>query len=102
MVWQLIAKPLLGVAADGVKAFAKNKAAKNELKLEEIKASKIELDKIMDDTRAVDKLGQSIAQVQQSIETGGKMNFGLLFLEQFCLVVFCPGHKIMLQKVLYF
>ena len=37
---------------------------------EEIKASKIELDKIMDDTRAVDKLGQSIAQVQQSIETG--------------------------------
>jgi len=38
MVWQLLAKPLLDVAAQGVKSFAANKAAKNELKLTEIKA----------------------------------------------------------------
>ena len=34
-MWQLIAKPLLSVASDSIKAFAKNKAAKNELKLEQ-------------------------------------------------------------------
>ena len=39
MVWQLLAKPLLGVAADGVKAFAANKAAKNELKLTDLDGS---------------------------------------------------------------
>ncbi len=39
-MWQLLAKPLLSVASDSVKAFAKTKQQKNELKLEEIKASK--------------------------------------------------------------
>ena len=38
MVWQLLAKPLLGVAADSVKNFAKHKAAKQELKVTEVKA----------------------------------------------------------------
>ena len=45
-MWHLIAKPLLSVASDSVKAFAKNKAAKNELKLEEIKASKKRMEDI--------------------------------------------------------
>ena len=39
MVWQLLAKPLLGVVADGVKGFVATKQAKQELKLTEIKAT---------------------------------------------------------------
>jgi hypothetical protein len=35
----LLIKPLLGLATDGIKTFATNKAAKNELKLTEIKAA---------------------------------------------------------------
>ena len=31
MVWQLLAKPLLGVVADGVKGFVDTKKAKAEL-----------------------------------------------------------------------
>ena len=38
MVWQLLAKPILGIAGDAVKNFAASKAAKAELKLTEIKA----------------------------------------------------------------
>tara|TARA_R100000231_G_C5277820_1_gene150692 strand:- start:178 stop:579 length:402 start_codon:yes stop_codon:yes gene_type:complete len=64
MVWQLLAKPLLGVAADGVKAFAANKAAKNELKLTEIKASKKRMEdiaagKIAWEQSAVDQMASS-------------------------------------------
>ena len=39
MVWQLLAKPLLGVATDAVKGFVETKKAKAELKLTEIKAT---------------------------------------------------------------
>ena len=39
MVWQLLAKPLLGVVADGVKGFVDTKKAKQELKLTTIKAT---------------------------------------------------------------
>ena len=39
MVWQLLAKPLLGVVADGVKGFVDTKKAKAEVKLTEIKAT---------------------------------------------------------------
>ena len=38
MVWQLLAKPLLGVVADGVKGVVETKKAKAELKVTEIKA----------------------------------------------------------------
>ena len=38
MVWQLLAKPLLGVVTDGVKSFAKQKQLKAELAVTEIKA----------------------------------------------------------------
>tara|TARA_Y100001937_G_C6860148_1_gene215995 strand:- start:46 stop:432 length:387 start_codon:yes stop_codon:yes gene_type:complete len=38
MVWQLLAKPLLGVVSDGVKSFAETKKAKAEQKVLEIKA----------------------------------------------------------------
>ena len=36
-MWQLLAKPLLGVVADGVKGFVETKKAKQELKLTTIK-----------------------------------------------------------------
>ena len=39
MVWQLLAKPLLGVAADTVRGFVETKKAKAELKVTEIKAA---------------------------------------------------------------
>ena len=37
-MWQLLAKPLLGVVADGVKGFVETKKAKAELKVTEVKA----------------------------------------------------------------
>ena len=39
-MWQLLAKPLLGVVADGVKGFVETKKAKQELKLTTIKQLK--------------------------------------------------------------
>ena len=47
MVWQLLAKPLLGVAADTVRGFVETKKAKAELKVQEIKAAtKLKQDQI--------------------------------------------------------
>jgi hypothetical protein len=47
MVWQLLAKPLLGVVADGVKGFVKTKQAKAELRVTEVKAAtKLKQDQI--------------------------------------------------------
>ena len=40
-MWQLLAKPLLGVVADGVKGFVATKKMKGELKLTEIKACSV-------------------------------------------------------------
>ena len=40
IMWQLLAKPLLGVVADGVKGFVATKKMKGELKLTELKAAK--------------------------------------------------------------
>ena len=37
-MWQMLAKPLLGVVGDSVKNFAKHKAAKQELKVKEVEA----------------------------------------------------------------
>ena len=47
MVWQLLAKPLLGVAGDAVKGFVQTKKAKAELKLTEVQAAtKLKQDQI--------------------------------------------------------
>jgi len=40
-MWQLLAKPLLGVVTDSVKGFVETKKAKADLKLTEIKATKV-------------------------------------------------------------
>lgn len=85
MVWQLLAKPLLGVAADGVKAFAANKAAKNELKLTEIKASK----KRMEDV-AAGKIKWEQSAVDQ-MKGSWKDEFVLLALMIPAICAFIPG-----------
>ena len=76
MVWQLLAKPLLDVAAQGVKSFAANKAAKNELKLTEIKASKKRMEdiaagKIAWEQSAVDQMKNSWKDVFWTLIFGG-------------------------------
>ena len=40
MVWQLLAKPLLGVVADGVKGFVETRKLKGEVKIAQIQAEK--------------------------------------------------------------
>ena len=61
MVWQLLAKPLLGVAADTVRGFVETKKAKAELKVTEVKAAtKLKQDQIAGkvkwETTAVDQM----------------------------------------------
>ena len=46
MVWQLLAKPLLGVAADAGKGNVETKKLKGELKITEIKANKKRMEDI--------------------------------------------------------
>ena len=46
MVWQLLLKPLMGVAGDAVKGFVETKKLKTETKLTEIKANKKRLEDI--------------------------------------------------------
>ena len=46
MVWQLLLKPLMGVASDAVKGFVETKKLKTETKLTEIKANKKRLEDI--------------------------------------------------------
>ena len=65
MVWQLLAKPILGIAGDAVKNFAASKAAKAELKITEIKAvakhNQDQIDgKIKWEASAVDQMKGSI------------------------------------------
>ena len=45
-MWQLLAKPLLGVAADAVKGFVETKKIKSEIKITSIKAEKKRLEDI--------------------------------------------------------
>ena len=40
MVWQLLAKPLLGVATDAVKGFVETRKLKGEVKIAQIQAEK--------------------------------------------------------------
>ena len=40
MVWQLLAQPLLGVVADGVKGFVETRKLKGEVKIAQIQAEK--------------------------------------------------------------
>ena len=61
MVWQLLAKPLLGVVADGVKGFVETRELKGEVKIAQIQAEKkknedIAAGKIQWEQSAVDQM----------------------------------------------
>ena len=45
-MWQLLAKPLLGVAVDGIKGFVETKKLNGEVKIAKIKAEKKKQDTI--------------------------------------------------------
>ncbi|QDP53118.1 MAG: hypothetical protein Unbinned2350contig1001_43 [Prokaryotic dsDNA virus sp.] len=85
MVWQLLAKPLLGVAADAVKGFVDTKKAKAELKVTEIKAAtKLKQDAI------AGKVKWEMAAVDQ-MKGSWKDEFVLLALMLPAIAVFIPG-----------
>ena len=85
MVWQLLAKPLLGVAADAVKGFVDTKKAKAELKVTEIKAAtKLKQDAI------AGKVKWEMAAVDQ-MKGSWKDEFVLLALKLPAIAVFIPG-----------
>ena len=72
MVWQLLAKPLLGVATDVVKGFVETKKAKQELKLTEVKAAtKLKEDQI------AGKVKWEQTAVEQMREAGKMSSFYL-------------------------
>jgi len=85
MVWQLLAKPLLGVVADGVKGFVKTKAAKAELKLTEVKAAtKLKQDQI------AGKVAWEASAVDQ-MKGSWKDELILICLLAPAVLVFVPG-----------
>ena len=85
MVWQLLTKPLLGVAADAVKGFVDTKKAKAELKVTEIKAAtKLKQDAI------AGKVKWEMAAVDQ-MKGSWKDEFVLLALMLPAIAVFIPG-----------
>jgi|TARA_R100001460_G_scaffold85518_1_gene126783 cation transport ATPase len=84
MVWQVLAKPLLGVVGDSVKNFAKHKAAKQELKVKEVEAE-IKHKKDM----AEGKIKWE-NQAQKNLENSYKDEIVLAILLLPCLFAFYP------------
>ena len=84
-MWQLLAKPLLGVVADGVKGFVDTKKAKQELKLTTIKATQ----KLKED-----QIAGKVAWEQSAVDQmkgSWKDEFVLLALMIPAILVFIPG-----------
>ena len=85
MVWQLLAKPLLGVVADGVKGFVETKKAKAELKVTEVKAAtKLKQDQI------AGKIAWEASAVDQ-MKGSWKDELILICLLAPAIAVFVPG-----------
>ena len=85
MVWQLLAKPLLGVAADTVRGFVETKKAKAELKVTEIKAAtKLKEDQI------AGKVQWEASAVDQ-MKGSWKDELSLVVLLAPAVLVFIPG-----------
>jgi|TARA_R100001510_G_scaffold21404_1_gene18705 hypothetical protein len=85
MVWQLLAKPLLGVVADGVKGFVDTKKAKTQLKVTEIKAqTKLKQDQI------AGKVAWEQSAVDQ-MQGSWKDEVSLIVLLVPAVLVFIPG-----------
>ena len=85
MVWHLLAKPLLGVVADGVKGFVETKKAKAELKVTEVKAAtKLKQDQI------AGKVKWEASAVDQ-MKGSWKDELSLVVLLFPAVLVFVPG-----------
>ena len=83
-MWQLLAKPLLGVVADGVKGFVDTKKAKAEQKLTKIKAET----KLMED-QIKGKVGWEQSAVDQ-MKGSWKDEVALIVLLLPAVLVFTP------------
>ena len=88
----LLLQPLLGIATEGIKTFAANKAAKNELKLTEIKAQS---------KRKQDQIDGKIQWEQSAVDQmkgSWKDEFVLLALMLPAIAVFIPGMTEHIEK----
>ena len=92
MVWQLLAKPLLGVVADGVTGFVETKKAKAELKVTEVKAAtKLKQDQI------AGKIAWEASAVDQ-MKGSWKDELILICLLAPAVAVFFPGMTDHIEK----
>ena len=85
MVWQLLAKPLLGVATDAVRGFVETKKLKGEVKIAQIQAEKKRNEDI-----AAGKIKWEQTAVEQ-MKGSWKDEFVLLALMLPAIAVFIPG-----------
>ena len=85
MVWQLLAKPLLGVATDAVRGFVETKKLKGEVKIAQIKAEKKKQEDI-----AAGKIKWEAAAVDQ-MKGSWKDELILICLLAPATLVFFPG-----------
>ena len=85
MVWQLLAKPLLGVATDAVRGFVETKKLKGEVKIAQIKAEKKKQEDI-----AAGKIKWEAAAVDQ-MKGSWKDELILICLLAPAIAVFVPG-----------
>tara|TARA_E500000331_G_C17128332_1_gene657039 strand:+ start:537 stop:929 length:393 start_codon:yes stop_codon:yes gene_type:complete len=84
-MWQLLAKPLLGVAANAISGFVETKKLKTETKLTEIKANKKRLEDI-----AAGKIKWEASAVDQ-MKGSWKDELILICLLAPAVAVFVPG-----------
>ena len=84
MVWQLLAKPLLGVATDAVRGFVETKKLKGEVKIAQIKAEKKKQEDL-----AAGKIKWEAAAVDQ-MKGSWKDELALIVLLLPAVLVFTP------------
>ncbi len=91
MVWQLLAKPLLGVATDAVRGFVETKKLKGEVKIAQIKAEKKKQEDI-----AAGKIKWEAAAVDQ-MKGSWKDELILICLLAPATLVFFPGMTVHIE-----
>ena len=92
MVWQLLAKPLLGVATDAVRGFVETKKLKGEVKIAQIQAEKKRNEDI-----AAGKIKWEAAAVDQ-MKGSWKDELILICLLAPAVAVFFPGMTDHIEK----
>ena len=91
-MWQLLAKPLLGVAVDGIKGFVETKKLNGEVKIAKIKAEKKKQEDI-----AAGKIKWEAAAVDQ-MKGSWKDELILICLLAPATLVFFPGMTEHIEK----